>query len=137
MGIHNISNTLLKQLSPSISFTLNKIFNQSIAQGIFPNAMKLAKVIPLYKGKDQDQIVNYQPISLLITIPKVLEKLTYARVYQYIDKNKILFNSQCTFKSKHSCEQALIELTGELLQAKEQKLKVQLCYWIYPRPSTP
>ena len=81
----NISNTLLKQLSPSISFTLNKIFNQSIAQGKFLNAMKLVEVIPLYKGKDQDQIVNFWPISLLITISKVLEKLIYARVYQYID----------------------------------------------------
>ena len=58
-GHDTISNTLLKQLSPSISFALNKIFNQSIAQGIFPDAVKLAEVIPLYKGKDQDQIVNY------------------------------------------------------------------------------
>ena len=58
-GHDTISNTLLKQLSPSISFALNKIFNQSIAQGIFPDAMKLAEVIPLYKGKDQNQIVNY------------------------------------------------------------------------------
>ena len=58
-GHDTISNTLLKQLCPSISFALNKIFNQSIAQGIFLNAMKLAEVIPLYKGKDQDQIVNY------------------------------------------------------------------------------
>ena len=93
-GHDTISNSLLKQLSPSISFALNKIFNQSIAQGIFPDAMKLAEVIPLYKGKDQDQIVNYRPISLLIIISKVLEKLIYAQVYQYIDKNKILFNSQ-------------------------------------------
>ena len=46
-GHDTISNTLLKQLSPSISFTLNKIFNQSIAQGIFLDAMKLAEVIPL------------------------------------------------------------------------------------------
>ena len=77
-GHDTISNTLLKQLSSSISFALNKIFNQSIAQGIFPDAMKLAEVIPLYKGKDQDQIVNYRPISLLITFSKVLEKLIYA-----------------------------------------------------------
>ena len=58
-GHDTISYTLLKQLCPSISFTLNKIFNQSIAQGIFPDAMKLVEVIPFYKGKDQDQIVNY------------------------------------------------------------------------------
>ena len=85
--------------------------------------MKLAEVIPLYKGKDQDQIINYRPISLLITISKVLEKLIYAQVYQYIDKNNILFNSQYGFRNKHSCEQALIELTGKIIQAKEHNLK--------------
>ena len=52
-----------------------------------------------------------------------MEKLIYAQVYQYIDKNKILFNSQCGFRNKHSCEQALIELTSEIIQAKEQNLK--------------
>ena len=122
-GHDTTSNTLLKQMSPSISFALNKIFNQSIAQGISPDAMKLAEMIPLYKGNNQDQTINYQPISLLITISKVLEKLIYAQVYQYIEKNKILFNSQYSFRNKHSCEQALIELTGEILQAKEWKFK--------------
>ena len=52
-----------------------------------------------------------------------MEKLIYARVYQYIDKNKILFNTKYSFRNKHSCDQALIELTGEILQAKEQNLK--------------
>ena len=77
-GHDNISNTLPKQLSPSISFALSIVFNQSIDQGIFPSAMKKVEVIPLYKGKDQDQIVNYRPISLLIMISKVLEKLIYS-----------------------------------------------------------
>ena len=46
-GHDNISNALLKQLSPSISFALSIVFNQSIDQGIFPSAMKKADVIPL------------------------------------------------------------------------------------------
>ena len=85
--------------------------------------MKRAEVIPLYKGKDQDQIVNYRPILLLITIYKVLEKLIYSRVHHFIDQEKILYKSQYGFRSKHSYEQALIELTGELIQAREQKLE--------------
>ena len=52
-----------------------------------------------------------------------MEKLIYARVYQYIDKNEILFNSRYGFRNKHSCEQALIALTGEIIQAKEHNLK--------------
>ena len=99
----------------------NKLYIYIKDQGIFPSAMKKAEVIHLYKGKDQDQIVNYRPILLLIMISKVLEKLIYSQVYHFIDQEKILYKSQYGFRSKHSCEQALIELTGELIQAREQK----------------
>ena len=75
-----ISNTLLKDLCPSISFPLCAIFNQSLAEGKFPSAMKIAEVIPLYKGKAFDQVINYRPISLLLTTLKVLEKAVYERV---------------------------------------------------------
>ena len=68
-------------------------------------------------------VENNRPISLLITISKVLEKIFYTRVYNCIEKHEILFNSQYGFRSKHSCGQALIELTGKLIQAKESKLK--------------
>ena len=122
-GHNTISNILFKKLNTSISYPLKLIFNQSITQGMFPKFMKLAEVIPVYKGKCMDLVENYRPISLLITIPKVLEKIIYTRVYNYIEKHKILFNSQYGFRSKHSCEQALIELTGKLIQAKENKLK--------------
>ena len=50
------------------------IFNQSIATGVFPDKMKIAEVIPLYKGKQRDYMINYRPISLLMTISKLLER---------------------------------------------------------------
>ena len=56
--------------------------------------MKKAKVIPLYKGKDQDQVVNYWPISLLVTISKILEKIIYKRVYDFLEKEKISMASE-------------------------------------------
>ena len=74
-GHDMISNNLLKSLGNSISYPLAIIFNQSITEGIFPDQMKMAEVLPLYKGKDSDQLINYRPISLLITISKVIEKL--------------------------------------------------------------
>ena len=74
-GHDKISNKLLKDLSCSISLPLCSIFNQSITEGKFPDAMKKAEVIPLYKGKEFDRVINYRPISLLLTISKVLEKV--------------------------------------------------------------
>ena len=116
-----ISNTLLKSLANSISYPLSIIFNQSISEGIYPDQMKLAEVIPLYKGKDSDIVINYQPISLLVTISKVIEKLVYKRTIKFIDKYELLFDSQYGFRSKRSCEHAILELVGNTIDSKNAK----------------
>ena len=53
------SNVLLKQLNESITYPMTLIFNQSIQEGVFPERMKMAEIIPLYQGKKKDFIVNY------------------------------------------------------------------------------
>ena len=84
--------------------------------------MKRAEVVPLYKGKEFDLVINYQPISLLIMMSKVLEKIIYKRIYAFLEAHSILYDSQYGFSNKHSCEQAIGELVGKILQAKEQGL---------------
>ena len=118
-GHDQISNKLLKGIGEPISYPLTIVFNQSITQGIFPDIMKLADVTPLYKGKEKDEVINYQPISLLMTLSKILKKIIYKRVYNYLDKNNILYESQYGFRNKCSCEQAITELLDHILQAKE------------------
>ena len=117
-GYDDISNTMLKSLCKSISFPLCKIFNDSILEGIFPTSMKQSEVIPLYKGKEMDDRINYQPISLLITVSKVLEKIIYKRLYSFLNANSTLFTSPYSFRKNHSCEHAILELTHHILQAK-------------------
>ena len=115
-----ISHILLKELCKSILFPLCAIFNQSLAEGNFPDEMKKAEIIPLYKGKEFDKVVNYCPVSLLVTISKVLEKVVHKRVYRFLKKHKLLYDSQYGFRSKRLCEQAIIELVSSILQAKNQ-----------------
>ena len=116
-GYDNISNVMLKVLRTSITFPLCHIFNSSLAEGTFPEWMKRAEVIPLYKGKGMDIMINYQPISLLITLSKLFEKIMYLRLYSYLEKNQLLYSSQYSFHSKRSCEQAITELVGYILQS--------------------
>ena len=111
---------MLKSLHKLIVFPLCHIFNQSIQEGIFPKLMKRAKVIPLYKGKEMDYMVNYRPVSLLIMISKLLEKIVYSRLYSFLDKNGSLFSSQYGFRSNHSCEHTILEFVGHTLQAKNR-----------------
>ena len=96
-GHDDISNILLKSLRTSLSYPLTIIMNHSLATGVFPDRMKLAEVIPLYKNKAMDHLVNYRPILLLITIFKIFEKIMYKRVVRFINRSDVLFKSQYGF----------------------------------------
>ena len=83
--------------------------------------MKIAEVVPLYKGKSTDELVNYRPISLLLTMSKLLEKIIYKCLIKFTDKYKIIYESQYGFRSKRLCEHAMLELIGKILQNKNNK----------------
>ena len=89
-GHDMISNTLLKSLGNSISLLLTILIYQSISEGIFPDQMKIAEIIPLYKGKGSNQLINYRPISLLLTMSKQsinvqLNSLTNIKYYMTVN----------------------------------------------------
>ena len=77
-GDDNLSNILLKQIKESITYPLTVIINHSIEEGEFPHGMKAADVSPLHKSKERYMVTNYRPISLLITMSKILEKVIYS-----------------------------------------------------------
>ena len=109
----------LKDIRQSILLPLEIIFNKSLSEGVFPERMKKADVVPLHKGNRADYITNHKPISLLLTISKQLEKIMYKRTYNFLDDNQSLCNSQYGFRNKHSCENAVQELIGNIIKNKE------------------
>ena len=56
---------------------LSDLINKSLAQGPFPQSLKRAKVLPIFKSKDKLNIANYQPITILPVISKVYEKVFF------------------------------------------------------------
>ena len=54
---------------------LTHVINLSLIQGVFPSELKLARVVPIYKNGDRQQITNYRPISVTSFFSKVFEKL--------------------------------------------------------------
>ena len=119
-GYDGISNKLLKGIKNSILNPLTIIFNQSMSQGIFPKAMKEASVVPLFKAKNTEILNNYRPISLLITVSKILEKLIYTRTYNFLSKTDQLYVSQYGFRQNHSCNDAVNELSMQILKNLEE-----------------
>ena len=111
---------ILKRLQTSITTPLEIIFNKSLESGKFPQRMKVADIYPLFKNKERNLCTNYRPISLLITVSKLLEKLMYIRVYSFLDNTDQFFDSQYGFRTNHSCENAISELLGHIIKGKER-----------------
>ena len=118
-GYDKINNILLKNLKLELAEPLSIVFNKSMKKGIFPDAMKLADTVPLYKSKERYIIDNYRQISLLITLSKILEKLIHKRVYNHLEENNLIYNSQYGFWPIHSCENAVGELLSVILKGQE------------------
>ena len=76
-GIDAISTKLIKMIGDDIAGPLTLIINQSLSTGVFPDKLKIAKVIPLYKKDDPHLVDNFRPISLLPAISKVFEKIVF------------------------------------------------------------
>jgi hypothetical protein len=82
--------------------------------GIFPNKLKIAKVIPLYKKGDDSIFDIYRPISILPSISKVFERTMFNQLHEYFYKNKLYYSSQYGFREKHSTELAALELVDRI-----------------------
>ena len=70
---------------------LTYLINSSFESGTFPEELKLAKVIQIFKSGDRQDISNYRPISILSFFSKVFEKTMYNHLINFIDANKILY----------------------------------------------
>ena len=89
----------------------------SITQGNFPNELKIARVIPLYKGEDTQLIDNYRPISVLPYFSKIFEKVMFTYVIEFLDENNIPYEYQFVFRKNHSTSHAIITLVERVTKA--------------------
>ena len=101
-------------LKAEIRLIIGCIRNMSLTHGVFPNELKIAKVIPLYKGDSKCILSNYRPVSVLPVMSKVLERLMYNRLLSFINEHKILYKLQFGFRDNHSTAMALMTLVDNI-----------------------
>ena len=118
-GYDDISSTVLKLSLEYIADPLVHICNSSLIEGVFPEQLKIACVLPLYKAEDPMYFNHYRPVSLLNLLSKVFEKLMYDRLLNFLNKLSIIYEHQFGFRKKHSTHMALLSLIDRLTHAIE------------------
>ena len=79
-NIDSIPTFILKLVADNLSLVICDLFNRSINEGMFPDCLKTANIVPIYKSSDPLLVQNYRPISLLHYLSKLFEKLMYVRM---------------------------------------------------------
>ena len=110
-GYDEMPASILKKCIDEYITPITYLVNLSIRQGTFPNELKLAKVIPIFKSGNEQLINNYRPISVLTFFSKIYEKVMANFLIIFLDANGILSNFQFGFRHKHSTTHAIITLT--------------------------
>ena len=108
-GVDNMSVKFVRAIRCVLVPPLTKIINQTLKTGIFPNKLKIAKIIPIHKGDDPKLVENYRPISVLPAISKIFEKVISIQITNHFVTNKLFYGSQYGFRKDHSTELAVIE----------------------------
>ena len=103
------SPTILKLCINTIIEPLLYIINLSLKTGVFPNKLKVAKVIPVHKTGDTSNVNNKRPVSILNCLSKVFEKVIFNRINEYLDMYKIINVSQHGFRKNRSTETAIAD----------------------------
>ena len=103
IGPNSIPTKILKEFKTELSEPLSDIINVSVNKGIFPDFLKVAKVIPIHKKGEKIDPNNYRHTSLLSNISKLYKKAIHIRLTNFLRKSKVLFSYRFGFRNNYSC----------------------------------
>jgi hypothetical protein len=108
---------MIKFIGDEIAFPLAHIFNISLREGVFPEKLKLCRVIPIFKAGNPLECDNYRSISLLSSISKILEKIVAQKLISHLLDNGLLYVHQYGFLPNRSTEHNLLQIVNYISNA--------------------
>ena len=120
-SINFIPSFVYRSVANIISPILSVLINESFNAGIFPSILKVARVVPIPKSGSQNQVENFRPISTIHFLSKVIERLIYTRILDFINKFNILNDVQYGFRKGKSTGDAVLTFTQNCYEALNDK----------------
>ena len=121
-GVDGIPAKILKESIDILKLPLTQYFNFTIENMNFPEDLKCANVIPLFKKEDKTDKTNYRPISILPCISKIYERIIFKQMSAFVEIN--LSQYLCGFRKGYNTQHALLRLVDKLNKNLDNKEKV-------------
>ena len=117
---------IYKTLAAVLSPTISHLFNSSVTEGCFPECLKLARVVPVYKSVCN--VIIYRPISTLPVLSKIFERLMCKRLTTFVNDNNIICKHQFGFQVGYSTSDAILEFLDHVYTALNEKKYIMPVY---------
>ena len=117
----DIKPSILLLILDTVAPLIAHLYNMCIEVGVYPDILKIGRVIPVFKSGDEKSMSNYRPITTLTTINKIFELLTHSRMSKFIDRFNILSNLQFGFRKASSTTSAIFKVVSDILPAFNDK----------------
>lgn len=114
VGYDGISTSLITHCAPVLSVLVSDLFNKCVLEGYYPDELKKARVVPVYKKGEHKTLSNYRPISILPVLNKIFEKLLYVRLSKHLDRLNFLFRRQYGFRSHSNTSCCVIDFLHQV-----------------------
>lgn len=136
-AINNLKNTnsfdyfglntkIIKSINDIITEPLTVLFNMCVSHGVFPDILKIAKVIPLFKKGDASLPGNYRPISIIPILGKIFEVLIKNRLVEYLNAIKFISEEQYGFQKGKSTIDAILSIVESIVDGLEKGDHVEI-----------
>ena len=128
-GPDEIMPRLVKTFNTNLIKPLTLLFNRSLQLGQVPNQWKLANVCAIFKNQgSENDPSNYRPISITSCIGKILEKIIFKYLYNYLQENNILTKFQSGFRPKDSTVNQLLEIYHTIIENLDKNKDIKFIF---------
>ena len=112
---------VIKKCFDELSNPLKYLFDLSLQKGAFPDSLKIARVTPIFKSGDSEEMMNYIPIYVLPCFSKILERIMYNQLFSYLQEENILYPKQFGLQNKHSTDHAIVLIVDQICECFDNK----------------
>lgn len=119
-GIDGVSLDMIVLTLPTTLQAITAIVNKSIDTHTFPDLWKCAIVRPLPKISNPSTFKDLRPVSILPCLSKVLERVVYNQMLEYLEANNMLPDLQSGFRKGRGTATALSDVVGNILEARDR-----------------
>ena len=127
-GVDLVSSRLLRECQEELVLPLKLLFNKSLQEGIVPSLWKCANVTPIFKKGNKCEAGNYRPISLTSVVIKILERIIKDKITSFLDRHKLIIDSQHGFRNNRSCLTNLLEFYNYIFSNYDERVPSDIIY---------